>query len=170
MGMGKGEAEGYGMVRISASSFASRPNRSTRSQRNYAFYRYFLLVTMELLPTHSNIAKDTLETLRSLNEEIGAKERAPRLALLELDTKLKCADHALALSLDKWTESVQEYWAKWGSKGSIVSELGGLVEGDEAKETEIKAIFAGEKRVHVSYRIDTGWRTHADLVLLCSRV
>ncbi|WVW84264.1 hypothetical protein I302_106294 [Kwoniella bestiolae CBS 10118] len=103
------------------------------SQRNYAFYRHLLLCT-EHLSSKPEQLNSTYELLISLEEQIGSKERAPSLARLEIQSILRKPQVQSDLVLDdeKWLEAVEKYWVQWGSKGSIVSELEGIV-GDDAQ-------------------------------------
>lgn len=74
--------------------------------------------------------QSTVSLLESLTEQIGQKERAPQLAQLEFDVVLHNAKIASAMDIssnlmndEEWLDQVEQYWNRWGSKGSIVTEL-----------------------------------------------
>nr|KIR49824.1 hypothetical protein I312_00916 [Cryptococcus bacillisporus CA1280] len=98
------------------------------SQRNYAFYQYLLLATQN--STGPDSVQSTVSLLESLTEQIGQKERAPQLAQLEFDVVLHSAKIASEMDIssnlmndEEWLDQVEQYWNRWGSKGSIVTEL-----------------------------------------------
>lgn len=74
--------------------------------------------------------RSTVTLLKFLTVQIGQKERAPQLAQLEFDivlhnTKIASeTDISSSLMNDvEWLDQVEQYWDRWGSKGSIVTEL-----------------------------------------------
>lgn len=102
-------------------------------RRNYAYYQHSILAAEALLKTKPDLVKKLKEAFIWLEKETGEKERAPKLARLELDQVLAKQSSDLALSRQEWEEMVVSYWNRWGSKGSIVPELEGVVgkgEGD----------------------------------------
>lgn len=114
-------------------------------RRNYAYYRHSILAAKALLQAKTKTKPDLVEKLRdtfiSLDKEIGEKERAPRLARLELDLILVKSVKSsggidLALSRQEWEEMVMSYWNRWGSKGSIIPELEGIVSEGEGDRKE----------------------------------
>ena len=84
------------------------------------------------------------EHLISLSSEIGTFERSPLLALLQLGRYLKPIDSALAQSEADWTKLVEEYWDRWGCKGSAISELEGIIE-DSSERLKVLQTFLEEK-------------------------
>ena len=120
------------------------------SRRNYAFYRQFLRATSH--PANASIPSETLETLEAVHAEIGEKERAPRLAILELDQTLKQTNHSTTMSIEDWSGKAMEYWERWGSKGSVVTEMEGVVGEDEAKAEALVKILGNVTASHVSFR------------------
>lgn len=52
-------------------------------------------------------------------DKIGSKERAPALAILELDS----AKVSGKMNEDEWVKAVQAYWKRWGGKGVVVDDL-----------------------------------------------
>lgn len=95
--------------------------------RNYAYYRHSILAATALLPTHPELVEKVRAEFVRLDQEIGKRERAPKLARLELDLELVKASSDLTLSQDEWEGEVLSYWNKWGSKGPVVAELDGVV-------------------------------------------
>ena len=75
----------------------------------------------------TEMVEKTVDLLKDLDERIGAKERAPMLALLEMERERK------AMKEDEWFESVERYWQRWGSKGCVVSELEGIAGADHGR-------------------------------------
>lgn len=73
------------------------------------------------------------------------KERAPLLAKVELDLHLISTD--LALSEQGWKQLVNEYWMRWGSKGSIVPELEAIAGSRTAWVQEMVEIRIAEGQV-----------------------
>jgi hypothetical protein len=96
-------------------------------RRNYAYYQHSILAAEALLETKIEHVRALLDVLVELDGQIGEKERAPRLARLELDLMLKRESSELAMEEDDWKVLVVEYLSKWGSKGSVVPELEGIV-------------------------------------------
>ena len=68
-----------------------------------------------------------------LDERLGEKERAPLLAMLEVDLHIAEAEMSGTLKPDEWITQLQRYWDRWGSKGCVVSELEGIIGKDEVR-------------------------------------
>jgi hypothetical protein len=97
---------------------------------------------------------DVQSSLKALHEQIGSRERSPSLLILELDnTLIKRGLEGMEES--RWKKLVEEYWVSWGSRGSIVSELEGIVRGDHERR-EIILSMAKEKAAnpHVSEKCE----------------
>ena len=92
---------------------------------------------------------DTRNHLEALHAEIGEKERAPRLAVLELDEVLAKSHHASAMPDEQWTDMAEAYWSRWGSKGSVVTELEGIVSGNAAKQAALEQLLGKIEGTHV---------------------
>lgn len=113
------------------------------SQRNYAFYRY-------LLKTVSHVEQKIEETkqfFKNLDQEVGQKERAPCLALLELDNSVP---ELKRMSMGEWEKMVDTYWSRWGSKGSIVTELEGIATVPSKREYISRILVDRSSGSHVS--------------------
>ncbi|CAK9781194.1 hypothetical protein CC85DRAFT_331142 [Cutaneotrichosporon oleaginosum] len=95
------------------------------AQHNYAFYRHLMEAARDAERREKAVA-----LFRDLVPKIGAKERAPLLALLELDMR------APSLSEEEWEATVHEYLARWGGKWTAQSDLAGIVgtHGDTLKK------------------------------------
>lgn len=123
------------------------------STRNYAFYRY-LIDCIGRCADSADRAKETTALLRKLHESVGERERAPLLAILELD--LAVGQEVKASDKD-WTRDVDAYWSRWGSKGPIVSEFEGIVKGDDGKRAKvIQMLQERSQNTHVSQLVSTG--------------
>ncbi|OWZ57752.1 hypothetical protein C368_00920 [Cryptococcus neoformans 125.91] len=113
------------------------------SQRNYAFYQYLLLTTQN--STDPDSVRGTVALLKSLAEQIGEKERAPQLAQLEFDrilhhTKIASETDIPSHLMDdeEWLDKVEQYWNRWGSKGSIITELIAISRENEKRKTIVE--------------------------------
>ena len=102
--------------------------------QNYAFYRYLI----ECAQACQHMYEETLDRLRELHEKIGDKERSPLLAILELDSK---SPQDRRIKKEDWLRNVEAYWARWGCKGPVVSELEGVVAGDQTKLEAVLALM-----------------------------
>lgn len=120
-------------------------------QRNYAYYRHSIYAASALLKTKPELVEKLRDTLIALDKEIGEKERAPRLAQLELDNMLVTRSSPLAMGNTEWEGLVSSYWNRWGSKGSTVAELEGIVgeRKEWLRETMKERVGAG----HVSWSL-----------------
>lgn len=85
------------------------------AQHNYAFYRHLMAAAQDA-PRREKAAA----LFRDLVVKIGEKERAPLLALLELDMQ------APALPEEEWEATVRDYLARWGGKWTAQSDLAGI--------------------------------------------
>ncbi|BEI85550.1 hypothetical protein CcaverHIS002_0509510 [Cutaneotrichosporon cavernicola] len=85
------------------------------AQHNYAFYRYL----MEAAKDDERLQK-AAALFRDLVVKIGEKERAPILAVLELDLKAPMPEA-------EWEATVRDYLARWGGKWTAQSDLTGVV-------------------------------------------
>ncbi|WWD03229.1 hypothetical protein V865_001280 [Kwoniella europaea PYCC6329] len=113
------------------------------SQRNYSYYRHLLVSTEHLLSNEAQIMS-TDDLLQNLEEEIGAKERSPSLARLELQKTLRKnqSQSDRVWDNEKWLKAVERYWIHWGSKGSIISELEGIVDkNDEERKGLVEQLL-----------------------------
>jgi len=117
------------------------------SQRNYAFYKYLLRIVNYL---GGDKAKEAADLLRSLDESIGTRERAPKLALLQLDNEV---EDGLKMAVGDWDALVAAYWTRWGSKVSVITELEGVAAGEEGKRTRLDTLL-GEKRQVTPVRLE----------------
>lgn len=125
----------------------------TSSRRNYAYYRHSIRAAVALQsPDSINHLIDTLHSLRSIT---GDHERAPSLALLELDMRLRQAPFSedesnhkwKQLSEDDWKQEVERYWTRWGSKGSTVVELEAIAEDKQQRLEEFLTSCSTAKHV-----------------------
>ncbi|KAL7423966.1 mitochondrial distribution and morphology [Cryptotrichosporon argae] len=107
---------------------AVRALNQGEAQRNYAFYRH-LLRCLAAASTPERTAQ-TVDVLTKLHADIGRRERAPFLALLELDVTAGTMG-------DAWEAKVEEYWAAWGATGGVVTELEGVCGDDERKKETV---------------------------------
>lgn len=89
--------------------------------------------------------RSTIALLKSLVEQIGQKERAPQLAQLEFDMVLHDTKVASETDIsshlmddDEWLDNVEQYWDRWGSKGSIVTELIAISRENEKRKTMVE--------------------------------
>jgi len=90
----------------------------------------------------------TLDYLREVDALIGAKERSPLLAILELDSKR--GDGGGVVS-DQWVKDVETYWSRWGSKQSVVTELEAAIATSEAKSSKVLNLLEEKRKSsHVS--------------------
>lgn len=94
-------------------------------QRNWANYDHIL----QLISAHTSSANIALaKTLfEDLHKSIGAKERAPALAVLHLDNKIEDGK----MSDEEYKEAVGRYWRQWGGKGVVIDDLQGAWNGRE---------------------------------------
>ncbi|KAK4685849.1 N-terminal acetyltransferase B complex non-catalytic subunit, partial [Tremellales sp. Uapishka_1] len=76
------------------------------------------------------------------SEHIGKKERAPMLALLELEMRVRNAQNN-GKTDEEWVEMVKVYWERWGSKGSCVTEIEGVIGGDEPRLALVLELLMG---------------------------
>lgn len=89
--------------------------------------------------------RGTVALLKSLAEQIGEKERAPQLAQLEFDrilhhTKIASETDIPSHLMDdeEWLDKVEQYWNRWGSKGSIITELIAISRENEKRKTIVE--------------------------------
>lgn len=102
-----------------------------RRQRNWANYDHVLYLIASS-PSSANIsAAKALFT--SIHDSIGTKERAPALALLHLDARVRslAPEGVKAMGDEDYKSAVEAYWRRWGSKGVVVDDLAGQWEGKE---------------------------------------
>ncbi|ORX35576.1 N-acetyltransferase B complex non catalytic subunit-domain-containing protein [Kockovaella imperatae] len=125
--------------------------KDTECQRNYAFYRHLILATKYLDNTALTVA-----ALEAVHADIGAKERAPALALLELGEEVD------------WQTKVEAYWSQWGAKGSVVSELEGIV--GERNETKREALVIMLEKLDSGHTSLAEYRRVVNRELLLLRV
>lgn len=109
--------------------------QDAESQHNYAYYRH-ILACFAKLPS-AEVAAEIAGLFGDLETRIGGKERAPLLALLELDDTLRRLQIAGALELPAWEDAVRRYLARWGSKGSTITELTGVAGGRLPRVVEL---------------------------------
>ncbi|KAK8864694.1 hypothetical protein IAR55_001946 [Kwoniella newhampshirensis] len=124
------------------------------ARRNYAFYRYLVEAT-ENAGFESTSQSNSL--LRTLEEDFGPKERAPSLARIELRCRLRSKLKAATKQFDDidGVKDVEQYWALWGSKGSIITEIEGVWGDGERKEKIVGFLKQRAARQHTdeqSYR------------------
>lgn len=86
-----------------------------RAQHNYAFYRHLMAAAGDV-----ERRKKAAALFRDLVVKIGEKERAPILALLELDML------APTMPEDEWEATVRDYLARWGGKWTAHGDLAGV--------------------------------------------
>lgn len=120
-----------------------RGRGSDISRRNYAYYQHSITAAKALLASKPDLVRGLIDVLLELDGRIGDKERAPKLARLELDLALLQHSSDMAMSETDWKEMVTDYLNKWGSKGSIVPEVEGIV-GDRKEwlATELESRIA----------------------------
>ncbi|WWC69868.1 uncharacterized protein I206_103811 [Kwoniella pini CBS 10737] len=130
------------------------------SQRNYAYYRH-LLLSFESLLLLSNIdnLKSVSDLLHDLELDIGKRERSPLLAQLELQSILRkhTVESDVVLDSPNWLKAVEKYWIQWGSKGSVVSELEGIVFVNEPEKKRLVAEFM-EKQASQQHTDEQSYR------------
>ncbi|OCF31945.1 hypothetical protein I316_06328 [Kwoniella heveanensis BCC8398] len=149
------------------------------ARRNYAFYRHLIITTEKLGPNNA-VVKATDDLFKSLHEKIGNKERAPALARLELQALLRSqgAQGEVVWSDENWSKAVEQYWIQWGSKGSIVTELVGIVGEDKIRQDLVLKFLVeqvGQKHtdeqtfceqadaeIYLLRQRETGWRPTSD--------
>jgi hypothetical protein len=95
----------------------------------------------------------TTKLLAELDGVIGQKERAPKLALLELDWRLRRGGVG-GRKEDAWKAAVRSYWEVWGGKGCVVEDLLGVVQSDEGRESVIRDMLEAVTKGHVRARSD----------------
>ncbi|WWC88996.1 uncharacterized protein L201_003913 [Kwoniella dendrophila CBS 6074] len=139
------------------------------SQRNYSYYRHLLICTENLI-SNPEIVKSTYDLIHNLEVEIGSKERSPLLAKLELQLilrKNKMIKSDIILENDKWIKEVEKYWISWGSKGSIITEIEGLVEKDDEERRDLVRRFL-EKQASQQHSDEQSFReqVNAQIYLL----
>ncbi|OCF74339.1 hypothetical protein I204_04710 [Kwoniella mangroviensis CBS 8886] len=102
------------------------------SQRNYSYYRHLLLCIGHLVSSGEQV-RSTDDLLQKLEQELGTKERSPSLARLELQKILRKNQPQSDRVWDNetWLKAVEKYWIHWGSKGSIVTEIEGVLDKDD---------------------------------------
>lgn len=123
-------------------------------RRNYAYYRHSIIAARALLPTKSALVEKLRKALIDLDEEIGEKERAPKLARLELDLKLAQGASELSMPVDQWKDLVSSYWTRWGSKGSVVPELEGVQGERSAWLRDMMGEIISKGHVSLLYKIE----------------
>ncbi|GMK53932.1 hypothetical protein CspeluHIS016_0105180 [Cutaneotrichosporon spelunceum] len=85
------------------------------AQHNYAYYRHLMEAAKD-----DERRKKATALFCDLVVQIGEKERAPLLAVLELDLQAPMPEA-------EWEATMREYLARWGSKWTTQSELAGVV-------------------------------------------
>jgi N-terminal acetyltransferase B complex non-catalytic subunit len=85
-----------------------------------------------------------------LYKKIGEKERAPLLAILELDNVLVKAGGESTMKDRIFEGYIRDYWGRWGSKGCVVSEIEGICDGEEWKVEKVEAFMRDVALEHVS--------------------
>lgn len=111
-----------------------------------------------------------MERLRNafveLDAEVGEKERAPKLARLELDLELAKRSSDLAMPEEEWEREMMAYWTRWGSKGSVVTELEGVV---GERQEWLNGVM--ERRIPEGHSDERGYRevVNAHIYLLRNR-
>lgn len=124
-------------------------------QRNWANYDHILrLISAHPTSTNINMAKAVFS---ELYETIGKKERAPTLALLHLDNRIKEG----RMSDEEYKEAVERYWLIWGSKGVVMDDLQGQWEGREGVLASPLQIWSDEKHVSHTAHSRSGLRAVA---------
>ncbi|WWD16993.1 hypothetical protein CI109_101429 [Kwoniella shandongensis] len=142
-------------------------SEDTESQRNYAHYRYLLEATEK---SGFSAIDETNALLVDLQDKVGSKERAPALALIELRCRSRTKSEKTtetANDIDD-VEKVQEYWIRWGSKGSIITEIEGIWGDGERKEKIVEFLKQQAARRHTdeqSYRE----QVNASIIMLRDR-
>ena len=124
-------------------------------QRNFAYYRYLIQVAAAL---KEDTFDRTFAMLRELDDTIGAKERSPLLAILELGSKTSNGESEVS---DSWLKDVEIYWSRWGSKQPVITELEGAIAGNAEKKRKILAMLEDKRKVsHVSCHSSSPTRSH----------
>ena len=101
------------------------------------FYDYLLWITRLAGAKSDNHYVDTQELLVKLHSSIGLKERAPALALLELQKMLLKDGHSIADPIELWKDQFLRYAAYWGHKGPFVTELENILPPQDDERQEI---------------------------------
>lgn len=91
---------------------------------------------------------ETIAILKTLEAAIGGKERAPLLALLEFDNAVSESNK---VSDADWEKAVERYWSRWGSKGSIVTELEGVAPEGRKRDVLSRKLEDRSAGSHVSH-------------------
>ena len=120
-------------------------------QRNYANYRYLSFCALaSASPADVQSVRDTFEQLHAA---IGSRERAPALAILDLDIQLSIASEDRLLT-EEWTRAVESYWARWGAKGVVLPDLLSVIGQRRGEMLELaKQWLAGETVCRLSTAI-----------------
>ena len=105
---------------------------------NYKAYLSYLTCLFVILKQQTGQSRssdrdylaDTRQTLMDLAEQFGSKERAPILALLEINRRLQPADRAQTQTTDAGPEAktdtlslLKRYWTLFGDKGCVMDDL-----------------------------------------------
>nr|XP_018262725.1 uncharacterized protein I303_04205 [Kwoniella dejecticola CBS 10117]OBR84883.1 hypothetical protein I303_04205 [Kwoniella dejecticola CBS 10117] len=143
------------------------------SQKNYAYYRHLLLSLQNLiLLERTDKIRVIDDLLDEIEKEIGLKERSPALARLELQSILRKqrTSSDVILDNDVWLKVVEKYWIQWGSKGSIVSEIEGIVNKDDEERKILVKEFV-EKQAAQQHSDEQSFReqVNAQIYLLRNR-
>jgi N-terminal acetyltransferase B complex non-catalytic subunit len=134
-------------------------DRADDSRRNYAYYQHSITAAKALVASKPDLVRGLID-VPELDGTIGEKERAPKLARLELDLALVQHSSDMAMSETDWKEVVMDYLNKWGSKGSIVPELEAIVgKRKEWLATELESrIASGQVRLSLDlHYVRSSW-------------
>ncbi|WVQ72776.1 hypothetical protein IAR50_002336 [Cryptococcus sp. DSM 104548] len=130
--------------------------------RNYAFYQYLLHATA--MSTDPEAVGKTVSLLENLEEKIGAKERAPALALLSIDSVQERAQKGGVIP--DWSTRAASYWAQWSAKGSIVSEVEGLTTSNPSRKDVVYAFVRQSAGKAAENEKEFKEKVYAELLLL----
>lgn len=138
--------EGVDSAEVWADEFAATVAQlaDPESQYNYAFYRH-LLAALDGAYTAER-AGEADDLFKQIAEAIGAKERAPSLARLELDKRQRARNAGMDKA--EWEALVKAYLARWGSKWTTGDELAGIA--GEDRNDEMLALVSANLAPHTN--------------------
>lgn len=109
---------------------------------NYALYLH-VLAALDGSYSEARAAK-AAKAFSDLDSTIGEKERAPALAMFELDSAERQRGRGMPES--EWEERLKVYLSRWGSIGSTVDELA-RIGGDDRIE-QVRRVVTDQRKPH----------------------
>lgn len=112
---------------------------------NYKAYLGFISCLMVLSTDGQKYLDTARETLDGLASRFGSQERAPLLAQLEINRRLREAQLAGDLSGAHGDDALLlAYWEQFGHKGSVLDDLGRYVDGQSQLVGVMKEAIEGD--------------------------